>query len=140
MSRTADPARSRQKLGDRFVRRLVEAGFGGSTFAVVETTGRRSGRTRRTPVCNGIDGDTFWLMASVGRSADFVRNLTADPTVRVRSGRRWRTGTAHVVPDDDTRARHTRWVASGGPMRSLDAIAWRKIADDPVTVRIDLSD
>jgi hypothetical protein len=31
--------------------------------ALLETTGRRTGRSRHTPVCDGLDGDTFWLVA-----------------------------------------------------------------------------
>jgi hypothetical protein len=30
--------------------------------ALLETTGRRTGQPRRTPVCDGLDGDTFWLV------------------------------------------------------------------------------
>jgi deazaflavin-dependent oxidoreductase (nitroreductase family) len=62
-----------------------------------ETTGRRSGQPRRTPVCDGLDGDTFWLVAQHGRDTDWVRNLEANPRVRVKvSGlrSRWRTNAA----------------------------------------------
>ncbi len=31
--------------------------------ALLETTGRRTGQPRRTPVCDCLDGDTFWLVA-----------------------------------------------------------------------------
>jgi hypothetical protein len=31
--------------------------------ALLETTGRRTGQRRRTPVCDGLVGDTFWLVA-----------------------------------------------------------------------------
>ena len=31
----------------------------------------------------------------------YVRNIQADPRVRVKSGRRWRAGTAHILPDED---------------------------------------
>jgi len=34
--------------------------------ALLETTGRRTGQPRRTPVCDGLDGDTFWLVAQRG--------------------------------------------------------------------------
>jgi hypothetical protein len=61
--------------------------------ALLETTGRHTGLPRRTAVCDGLDGETFWLVAQRGRSADWVRNLEADPRIRVRiSGMRagWR--------------------------------------------------
>jgi hypothetical protein len=34
--------------------------------ALLETTGRRTGQPRRTPVCDGLDGETFWLVAQRG--------------------------------------------------------------------------
>src|SRR5271170_1861713 len=42
------------------------------------------GQTRRTPVCDGLDGDTFWLVAQRGHRADWVRNIAANPRVRVK--------------------------------------------------------
>ena len=101
-------------------------------FALLETTGRRTGRARQTPVGNGLDGDTFWLVAAHGTQADYVRNLQAEPTVRVKAGGRWRTGTAVVLPGDDPAARS----------RSLpyqwDAAIGRMMASTPLTIRIDL--
>src|SRR5215471_15886037 len=80
--------------------------------ALLETTGRRTGRPRRTPVCDGLDGETFWLVAQRGRHADWVKNVRANPRVRVKvrsgSGVDWRTGTAHILDDDDARERWRR--------------------------------
>ena len=77
--------------------------------ALLETTGRRTGQPRRTPVCDGRDGDTFWLVAQRGRRADWVRSIAANPRVRVKfrsgSGVGWRAGTAHILDDDDPRER-----------------------------------
>jgi deazaflavin-dependent oxidoreductase (nitroreductase family) len=103
-----------------------------SAFALLETTGRRSGRPRHTPVGNGIDGDVFWLVAAHGHQADFVRNIARQPRVRVKVGRTWRAGTAVCLPEDDTRARSralpSRWDAAFG----------RALATAPLTIRIDL--
>jgi energy-coupling factor transporter ATP-binding protein EcfA2 len=38
--------------------------------ALLETIGRHSGQPRLTPVCDGLEGDTFWLIAQSGRDAD----------------------------------------------------------------------
>ena len=54
--------------------------------ALLETTGRRTGLPRRTPVCDGLDGERFWLVAQRGRRADWVKNVRANP--RVRDARR----------------------------------------------------
>ena len=41
-----------------------------------------------------------------------MRNIHADPSVRKMIGRRWRTGTAHVMPNDDPRARQRAMPAA----------------------------
>jgi deazaflavin-dependent oxidoreductase (nitroreductase family) len=108
--------------------------------ALLETTGRRTGRRRVTPVCDGTEGDTFWIIAQHGHSADYVRNIEADPHVRVKgslSHGGWRTGTAHVLDDDDP-AKRVRVLGSGNRWRRLCLKASGAIATDPLTVRVDL--
>ena len=127
---------------------LITHGLGPSTYAVVETTGRRSGRKRLVPVASGLDGDTFWLISGRGEQAGFVHNIRANPSVRVivrparvRDGLRVRsrTGTAHLMPADDADARH-RLLGRGRPLYRLDGIILRRLANggDMLTIRIDL--
>lgn len=127
---------------------LVERGLGPPTFALLETVGRRTGRRRRVVVANGLQGDTFWLIAGLGDRAAYVRNLRANPRVRVIARPAWirdgvrlqsRTGTAHPLPDDDTRARH-RQLGVGRPGYRLDGILLRTLAAGRpmLTIRIDL--
>ena len=88
--------------------------------ALLETTGRRTHLPRRTPVCDGLEGETFWLIAQRGRDADWVRNIEANPRVRVRVSEahaRWRAGTAHLVDDDDPRERQRIPLTAGGDRR-----------------------
>jgi deazaflavin-dependent oxidoreductase (nitroreductase family) len=117
-------------------------GLAPRAFALLETTGRRSGRPRRTPVGNGLLGTTFWLVSEHGRGAGYVRNIEANPRVRVKIGRRWRAGTARVLADDDPYARLDRVASVVGRMRRLDAAIFRAFVrwldTKPVTVRIDL--
>jgi deazaflavin-dependent oxidoreductase (nitroreductase family) len=109
--------------------------------ALLETTGRRTGEPRLTPVCDGLDGNTFWLLAQRGRDADWVRNIEANPRVRVKPRSRrptgWRSGTAHVVEDDDPGERQ-RILSRGNPWRRLCLSTSAAMATDPLTVRIDL--
>ncbi|MFC6018219.1 nitroreductase/quinone reductase family protein [Plantactinospora solaniradicis] len=109
--------------------------------ALLETTGRRTGQPRYTPVCDGLDGETFWVVSQRGRRADWVRNLEADPHVRVkvRGGprARWRTGTAHVLDDDDPRERQ-RVLGRGNLARLLCLSTSKALHTSPLTVRIDL--
>lgn len=118
--------------GNRLLVWALQRGIGPRAFVVLETTGRRSGQARRTPVGNGLDGDTFWLVSAHGHQADFVRNIYAHPKVRILVNRRWRTGTANLLNDDDT-ARRSRSLPY-----QWDAAIGRTIATTPLTVRIDL--
>ena len=38
--------------------------------ALLETIGRRTGQPRVTPVCDCLEGDTFWIIAQRGRDTD----------------------------------------------------------------------
>jgi deazaflavin-dependent oxidoreductase (nitroreductase family) len=53
-------------------------------------------------------GDSFWLVSEFGTRSQYVRNIEADPRVRVRIRGRWHEGTAHLLPDDDPVARLRR--------------------------------
>ena len=100
-------------------------------WALLETTGRKTGEPRRTPVGNGLDGDTFWLVAEHGRRANYVRNIMASPRVRVRVNGRWRAGVATLLPDDDPRARQRK-------LRPGNARFVRIMGTDLLSIRIDL--
>ena len=114
------------------VRVLFGLGLVPPTHVLLETTGRRTGRPRQNPVGNGLDGDTLWIVAEHGRSASYVRNLEADPRVRVKIGRRWRSGTATVLPNDDPRAR-LRLIG-----RPVNGFMVRAAGTDLLTIRVDL--
>ena len=124
------------------VRLLVGLGLLPLGFALLETTGRHSGRPRRTPVGDGLVGDTFWIVAEHGHQANYVRNIKADPHVRVkiRTGLRprWREGVATVVPFDDPHARQ-RSLGRWHPLRALNAAVVRVMGTELLTIRIDLA-
>jgi deazaflavin-dependent oxidoreductase (nitroreductase family) len=68
---------------------------------LLETTGRKSGEPRRTPLGGSRVGDQFWFVSEFGEKSQYVKNIHANPSVRVRLRGRWHNGTAHLVPDDD---------------------------------------
>jgi deazaflavin-dependent oxidoreductase (nitroreductase family) len=121
-----------ERGSNRLIRLGLRAGIAPRAFALLETTGRRTGLRRQTPVGNGLDGDTFWLVAAHGTQADYVRNLKQNPSVRVKASGIWRSGRAVVLPDDDARAR------SRTLPYQWDAALGRLMASAPLTIRIDL--
>jgi deazaflavin-dependent oxidoreductase (nitroreductase family) len=114
------------------VRRLALRGLTGGAVALLETTGRKSGQKRVTPVGNGLRGDAFWIVTEHGWSSAYVKNVQADPRVRVKVGRRWLSGTAHILPDDDPYER----------MRILDRgvndATVRLVGTEHLVIRVDL--
>lgn len=68
-------------------------------FLTLTTTGRRSGRPRRTPLNYAILDGRVYLLSGFGRRADWYRNLTADPRVSLAMPGRVVEGTAEPVLD-----------------------------------------
>ncbi|MHA3021411.1 nitroreductase/quinone reductase family protein [Mycobacterium sp. BMJ-28] len=98
---------------------------------MLETTGRKSGQPRRTAVGGRVIDGAFWLVSEHGAQSDYVKNIQADPAVRVRLGGRWRTGTAHPLPDDDAAARLAE-------LPQLNSALVRVMGSDLLTIRVDL--
>lgn len=140
---TSDAKRRRVRAFERYaqnppIKLVLRLGVPIPMLALLETTGRRSGKPRRVPVIRGLDGDTFWIVAEHGHDAAYVRNIRANPAVRVKLGRRWRHGTAHILDDDDAMAR-AQWMKDHlGRWHRFDVVAARIFGTEPVTVRVDL--
>jgi deazaflavin-dependent oxidoreductase (nitroreductase family) len=99
---------------------------------LLETTGRRSGAARITPLARGpVDGNVLWLASVHGRRAAWVRNVEAEPQVRVKLSGRWHTGRATVVQYDEATAKRFSAYARSGP---------RTLGIEPVLIRVTLSE
>jgi deazaflavin-dependent oxidoreductase (nitroreductase family) len=98
-------------------------------WAILETTGRKTGQPRETPVGVGLDGDTVWILAEFGRRASYVRNIEANPRVRVCIRGRWRAGMAQVLAGDAPRPRS---------LPRLNTAVVHLVGDDVLTIRVDL--
>ena len=120
------------RLVNPIVRRLLERGLFPRTQALLETTGRKSGRPRRVPVGNGLRGDTFWIVTEHGYAADYVKNIQVEPRVRVKVGRRWYEGRAEILPTDDPEER-LRTLR-----RPVNDSLLRLVATEQLTIRVDL--
>ncbi|WP_044505949.1 nitroreductase/quinone reductase family protein, partial [Mycobacterium simiae] len=73
----------------------------------------------------------FWMVSEHGDHSDYVRNIKANPSVRVRVGGRWRNGIAHLLPDDDP-------VARLGHLPKLNSAVVRMMGSNLLTIRVDL--
>jgi deazaflavin-dependent oxidoreductase (nitroreductase family) len=99
--------------------------------ALLETTGRRTGMLRRTPIGGRIVDGSFWMVSNHGGASGYVRNIEADPRVRLKVRGHWYTGTARLLPEDDPHER----------LRHLPRFnSWnvRTLGTDLLTIRIDL--
>ncbi|MEU6660108.1 nitroreductase/quinone reductase family protein [Streptomyces sp. NPDC046821] len=100
---------------------------------LLETTGRTSGLPRLTPVGGRLIGREFWWVSEYGEKSQYVRNIQADPKVRVRINGMWHTATAHLLPDDDARARLKS-------LPSYNSAVVRALGTNLLTLRADLDD
>ncbi len=115
-----------RRVGNPILRRLP-------TQQLLETVGRVSGQPRITPIGGRRVGKEFWLVSEFGDRSQYIRNIKADNRVRVRLHGHWHTGTAHLLRDDDPRARLQS-------LPTANSAAVRLVGTDLLTVRIDLDD
>nr|WP_134427930.1 nitroreductase/quinone reductase family protein [Mycobacterium ulcerans] len=98
---------------------------------MLETIGRKSGHPRHTAVGGKLVDNQFWMVSEHGEHSDYVRNIKANPAVRVRLDGEWRSGTAHLLPDDDPLQRL-------GNLPRLNSAVVRAIGSELLSIRVDL--
>ena len=94
------------------------------------TTGRRSGQPRQITIWFATAGDVVYMLAGGRDEAHWVRNIEADPVVRVEILRRTFAGRGRAIEgeDDDPIAREavgakygtkglSRWLRESLPVR-----------------------
>lgn len=100
-------------------------------WILLETTGRVSGQPRRTALARGpTDSDGTWVISVHGNEAQWLRNIWANPVVRLRLHGRWRDGRASVHVYDAAIVDAFNAYARGGP---------RLMGIEPLLVRITLT-
>src|ERR1700761_2686203 len=102
-----------------------------SPMTMLETTGRKSGEPRRTAIGGRVIGNQFWMVSEHGEHSHYVLNIKANPQVRVRIRGRWRTGTAHLLPNAYPIARLSQLPA-------VNSAVVRMMGSDLLTIRVDL--
>jgi deazaflavin-dependent oxidoreductase (nitroreductase family) len=116
----------------RFVNPLTRpfAGYA-PWWVLLETTGRRTGTARRTPLAGApSDGSTLSVLSVYGEASAFVKNIRANPEVRIQRRGRWLTGTAELLdPTPETTSQLGRYARS----------TLLRIASQPKIVRVTFS-
>ena len=115
-----------KRLANPLLRRLP-------TQTLLETTGRKSGEPRRTPLGGSKVGDQFWFVSEFGEKSQYVKNIQTDPNVRVRLNGKWHNGIAHLVPEDDPHARLKT-------LPQFNSIGVRTFGTNLLTIRVDFTD
>ncbi|MEW2433204.1 nitroreductase/quinone reductase family protein [Streptomyces caniferus] len=115
-----------RRIGNPILTRLPQQ-------TLLETTGRKSGLPRRTPIGGRRIGKEFWFVSEYGDKSQYVRNIQAHSRVRVRIKGRWHVGIAHPIPQDDARARLRT-------LPLLNSAVVRTVGTNLLTVRVDLLD
>ena len=80
----------------------------GQSFCYLTTTGRRTGTPHTIEIWFAVRGTTMYLMSGGRDGADWVKNIRADPRVRVGVGDETYEGVARVLAeatDEDALAR-----------------------------------
>ena len=120
------------------VRGLFRLGVSPPLTALIETTGRKTGRVRHTPVNYARDGQTLWVIAQHGRHAGWVLNLEAEPRIRARLGPHVAHAATRSWSTTTTRAPAVRTFARNPLARAMIASTLRALETAPVSLRIDL--
>jgi deazaflavin-dependent oxidoreductase (nitroreductase family) len=101
---------------------------------LLETTGRKSGQPRRTPLGGRRIGDQFWFVSEMGEKSQYARNIKANPHVRLRPARPMaQRRRPSAAPDDNP---HERLRS----LPQLNSFGVRTFGTNLLMVRVDLTD
>jgi deazaflavin-dependent oxidoreductase (nitroreductase family) len=105
-------------------------------YCYLTTRGRVTGTEHEIEIWYVREGSTLYLLAGAGDRSDWVRNLQAEPSVRVRIDDVTYAASARVVSDAEE-DRHARTVVfeKYQPRNDGELVTWRERA---LPVAIDL--
>jgi deazaflavin-dependent oxidoreductase (nitroreductase family) len=87
----------------------------GDPIIVLSTRGRKSGKVRHLPLARLIEGDSMYVIASLGgapKNPDWYHNLKANPDVEVQNGADRYKARATVLPEPERTQVWQRVVAA----------------------------
>ena len=117
----------------------IAAGVAGQAVCELETIGRRTGQPRPIEIWFAADParDRIYILAGGRESSQWVRNIQANPAVRVRIAGQWFSGTATTIEGqpDELDARHLVGAKYGYWRTGTELRGW---ARDSLPVAVDL--
>ncbi|MGU3432513.1 nitroreductase family deazaflavin-dependent oxidoreductase [Actinomycetes bacterium M1A6_2h] len=121
------------------MRGLTALGISTSLMTDIETTGRKTGLTRRVPVSASFDETGAWLISQHGTRSGWGANLTSNAAVRLRQGKSWREGSAELVRDDNVIDR-ARSFSRNPLLGRLIGSTFAALQTTPISVRVTFTD
>jgi deazaflavin-dependent oxidoreductase (nitroreductase family) len=101
----------------------------GDDYCYLTTRGRVTGDEHQIEIWYVREGETIFMLAGAGEQSDWVRNLQAEPSVRVRIDDVTYEARGRVVTDP-TEDRHARTVVfeKYQPRNDGELVTWRERA------------
>ena len=99
-------------------------------YCYVTTTGRVTGKPHEIEIWFGAHGDTIYLLSGGGDQSDWVKNMRAQPRVKVKIAKRQFTGQARFVLDaeEETQVRRILAAKYQGWREGRRLSEWARIA------------
>lgn len=119
--------------------RTLLARLAGEEYCYVTTTGRISGRPHKIEIWFGLSNSTIYLLSGGMDRSDWVKNMRANPSVRVQISEHTFSGTARFVLDaqEETQARHMLATKYQGWREGRKLSGWARTAL-PVAIALTL--
>lgn len=106
----------------------------GRLFLLLSTVGRRTGRTRYTPLEYKVRDGMVHVFVARGEEADWFRNMVADPRgVRVQLGFGSFKPEIEVLNDEAEIKEILRWYVRENPRSAMYLFGWDPKVDDVET-------
>lgn len=86
--------------------------FANEDYCYLTTTGRVTGKPHEIEIWFGLNANSLYLLSGGGHSSDWVKNLQANPAVRVRLAKHTYDASARIVEDGEEQALARRLLAA----------------------------
>lgn len=98
---------------------------------MITTTGRRTGKTRRTPLEFHRIDNVIHIAAARGEKTDWVRNIRANPNnVKVQVGFRSFHPRVEIVDDLSEKVKFFEWMIKNIPKEAEMGFGWNSKEDN----------